>query len=282
MSCSPKGGFVYNAGMDEIYQLPIPDWGLRCPHCRTLLAGMHGYFCDNCRKGFDILHLLAEHKPIAPVGLTCPFCEYSLTGLTLNRCPECGHPFSVRVMLEKRVRWARDPSGGIIEYDHHLKKREPSFTGRERPLPDFGLICTSCGAPLAGAEDDRCPACNQPFDIHNIGQQDDWVDISPYVSPRMVPVVRTVLYDAKVPYVVDDASLHRLYGGLVSIGSAAIRVPREFILDALYALSFAAKPPSLYVDQAWSCPNCGQQVPAGFEICWNCNAACPDLGDAET
>ena len=34
---------------------------------------------------------------------------------------------------------------------------------RRGPLPDWGYLCDSCGYPLAGLRDPRCPECGEPF-----------------------------------------------------------------------------------------------------------------------
>jgi len=85
--------------MIDIDQLPVPDWGLRCPACDEPLAGMPEHRCGRCGQRFNIRQLLGQQRPVPNLGLTCEECGYLLTGLTEDRCPECGTEFSIRDML---------------------------------------------------------------------------------------------------------------------------------------------------------------------------------------
>ena len=138
--------------MSRINELPIPDWGLVCPHCRSPLDGLPEHRCGKCGQLFNILPILALHRPIPELDVCCPNCGYNLTGLTGSRCPECGIRFSLRAILgDLSETGAVDPLHLADPLDHHRKRREPAFTGSERPLPEFGLTCETCGAGLAGA-----------------------------------------------------------------------------------------------------------------------------------
>lgn len=276
----------YNPGMSVADELPIPDWGLSCPHCGHPIAGLPEHRCDACGEWFNIRHLLASHRPIPDVGLTCPNCDYSLTGLTGSRCPECGVRFSVREMLEDQSSFgAFDVTLGDPD-DHHLKKREPTFTGHERPLPDFGLYCGNCDDPLAGAAADACPGCGKPFDLVDYTGNRGWVAIGRFVPREAMTNARTVLYGAQIPYLIDNARLNAVYSGRASfLFGAALRVPREFFFDALYTLMQSCEPPGDYAGSPWTCPACDEDVPAGFEVCWNCGRPHPladvDAGGAQ-
>jgi DNA-directed RNA polymerase subunit RPC12/RpoP len=153
--------------MIEIDQLPIPDWGLRCSGCDAPLAGMAEHRCARCGRRFNIRQLLDLHRPVPDLGLNCQECGYPLCGLSGDRCPECGTEFSVREMLED----LDGPNVGFLTGfadppDHSVKQREPTFTGHERPVPDFGLCCRNCESPLAGATGVTCPTCNEPVPIN--------------------------------------------------------------------------------------------------------------------
>ena len=269
--------------MIDIEALPVPDWGLRCPHCDTPLAGMQQHRCSHCGQTFNVLQLLAVHRPIPDIGLTCEQCDYLLTGLPGSRCPKCGTLFSVREMLEEQ-----SPSGAVYltqaadPPDHYIKKREPKFTGNERPLPDFGLSCAECEHMLAGASGDTCPACGLGFDLLALLARRDWVNINRFVPPPLTAIAKTVLYDAQIPYMIDNAKLRELYGGNIPFLSGRLRVPRSFFFDALFAFAAAAEPATVGFDREWDCPACNEQVPAGFELCWNCNAPHPNHADDET
>jgi len=258
--------------MIDVDQLPIPDWGLRCPDCQAFLAGMRAHRCERCGRQFSIRQLLAAVRPIPDIGLACRECGYLLTGLVVNRCPECGAEFSVREMLEEHSAFGAVYLGQAAEpEDHHLAKRPPVFTGRERPLPDFGLGCASCDHPLAGAEADRCPACNKPFDILAAVPRGDWVAIGRFVPRPLAAMVNTVLYGAQIPYLVDNARLTQLYGGQIPFVPNTLRVPRPFFFDALHAMATAERAQA-QATHDWTCPACHETVPAGFDLCWNCNA----------
>lgn len=266
--------------MGDINRLPIPDWGLRCPECDAPLAGMPEHRCGSCGRPFSILEVLADQRPIPDIGLTCSRCGYSLTGLTVDRCPECGTEFALQARLEEQIPLARqhftvglgDPT------DHHVKKRERTFTGNERPLPEFGLCCSHCGSALAGAPADACPECHASFDLLGSVPSGEWVGVGDFVPEGIGPMARMVLYDAQIPYRVDRQEpydLGVLFGGQVPTAPHCLRVLRSFFFDALHALWAATDPRSGYVCDDWTCPACNEPVPGGFEVCWNCNTPHP-------
>jgi predicted amidophosphoribosyltransferase len=269
--------------MADIDALPIPDWGLACPHCGASLAGLDWYECRQCGEPFNIRQLLARHRPIPDLGLLCPNCDYSLTGLPGSRCPECGVLFSLRAMLEDI-----SMAGGVDllhiddPVDHHLKRREPTFTGLERPMPNFGLACARCDEPLAGATGNCCPHCGEVFELTDYTGTNDWVAVGVYVPREILSSCRSILYAADVPYLLDRARLSSMYTGIIASTLSALRVPREFFFDALYAMREAIRPPETCARLPWTCPACEEDVPAGFEICWNCGRAHPGLaGESE-
>ncbi len=265
--------------MIAIDVLPVPDWGLRCPHCDAPLAGAKEHRCPSCGKAFSVRRLLITHRPIPDIGLVCPVCDYSLTGLLDTRCPECGTRFSVGGLLESQSAFEPSvPAGPGQPSDYYKKRREPMYTGCERPLPDFGLICDACEASLGGAEDDRCPHCGERFDLEAIVPDNEWVDVADF-GPRGSPqIARTILYMAEVPFVADNAGLDHLYGGVISVFSRRLRVPREFFFDALRAFAEARAEEESDVPQRadWICPECGEEVPGEFDLCWSCNTPYPD------
>ncbi len=264
--------------MADVNILPIPDWGLNCPECNAPLAGMSSHVCERCGARFDMCHLIATRRPILPVGLTCPKCGYLLNGLDRNRCPECGKSFYVRQMLEGTTFVQLHLGIGSDPPDAHLPRRDPQFNGRERPVPEFGLNCPECEQPLVGVADEFCPECGAFLDLPSIPRGGDWVDISRYVLARVAPIARRVLYEARVPYMIGAAERRALSGFMSNMELVAtLLVPRVFFLDAMYELTRAAPPEEEHVPR-WTCPKCGEDVPAGFEICWNCNADYPGTG----
>jgi rRNA maturation endonuclease Nob1 len=266
------------ATMLDLNQLPVPDWGLRCPHCDTLLAGMPEHCCTHCRQPFSTAVLLARVRPIPDFGLRCPTCAYLITGLMEERCPECGSPFSVLDLLEEQFDPDVDDGPPVAEpNDAHVRKRAPVFTGRERPLPPWGLECAACGRELVGAPADRCPHCGEPFEVERLAGRDEWVEFDRCLPRGMTsPSARIVLYEAQVPYVVVGATR----AAAVGVGASAsvfnrLLVPREFFFDALHCVATSGTPSIAQRPTEWSCSVCDERVPANFDICWNCGASRP-------
>ncbi len=270
----------YNDRMIDIDVLPVPDWGLRCEACGAVLAGASEHRCPRCDRPYSIRDLVARQRPIPDIGLVCPNCGYALTGLTVQRCPECGLSFSVRELID--IHYDVVPTS-IVQLgdpdDHHHRQRDPTYDGSERPLPDFGLVCADCDAPLTGVEADACPECGRPFDLDALVSRGDWVDVSPYVPPGLAVLAKCMLYAEWVPYVVDNDALQRLYGGPLSVVVPKLRVPREFFFDALAVFAKASVPQPSVGKGEWVCPACDEDVPAGFEVCWNCGTAHPAITD---
>ncbi len=261
--------------MSRIDQLPVPDWGLECPHCGGPLAGAPSFHCGRCGRPFNIRQVLSLHRPIPDVGLTCLNCGYSLTGLTGSRCPECGVRFYLREMLaDEPPAILRDRPNWIDPSDHYVKRRDPVLTGGERPLPDLGLVCALCDHPLAGAVENRCPACGDPFDLAEFTGNRDWVAVTRHAPHFTSGAIRAVLYEHGIPYLADVTRLEELY-----VVESCVRVPREFFFDALLAFQKALEPPADFASKPWTCPTCRQKVPKGFEICWNCGASHPLADD---
>lgn len=269
--------------MIDIDQLPVPDWGLRCSACDAPLAGMPEHRCGRCGLRFNVRQLLGQQRPVPNLGLACEQCGYLLTGLTEDRCPECGTEFSIRDMLEELSEPDTGYLPGVADMpDHYLKRREPIFTGLERPLPNFGLCCLRCDWPLAGASRNTCPHCGQFFDPSEAIPPGDWVNISDFIIPRSIQSMAAgVLYQDGVPYLVDNAGLTWVYGGAMPFIPGTLRVPREFFFDALHALTAAAEQPSASTGPDWTCPACKEPVPAAFDICWSCNTPRPDDADQQ-
>jgi len=265
--------------MIEIDQLPLTDWGLCCPGCDAPLAGMTEHRCARCGRHFNIRQLLGLHRPVLDFGFTCQECGYPLRGLPGDRCPECGTKFSIREMLEDFV----EPDVGFLAGfadppDHHVKRREPAFTGHERPVPDFGLCCRNCESPLAGATGVTCLHCFEPFDLMSFIPPGDLVNIGRLIPLPIGSMTRNILYQEGIPYVVGDAGLDQIYAAVSPFASRRLFVPREFFFDALHALVAAAKQAAFpAAGPDWTCPTCHEPVPINFDVCWNCNT--PRLED---
>ena len=260
--------------MVNVDQFPVPDWDLHCPGCGAALAGLRDHRCGECGRRFDIRHLLELKRPVPSLDLCCEECEYSLNGLPGDRCPECGAKFSIRELLDREepAEFSNDwLSRDADPTDHHLKKREPRFSGSQRPLPDFGLFCDKCGWPLAGAPADACPDCGRPFRFQRIIPHGDWVNLGRFISGSLRPVAKAILYQDEIPYIISGSGLSAIYTGISPMVEERLLVPREFFFDALHAFAVAAEQASAEPASDWTCPTCAESVPGGFEICWKCN-----------
>ncbi len=203
--------------------------------------------------------------PIPDWGLECPRCRYPLRGLPEHRCPECGHSFRV---------------ADIVRSWHRLVP--PRYTGGERPLPDFGLRCGACHAPLAGARSDSCPACAEPFDVSALRPRGEYFNAAALL-PTGLPasMFESILQMNAVPYhFTPTQSVMEVYG--LRVASGALLVPREYYFDVRKLIEEAkaaltAPPPARAAQPptAWTCTRCGESNPATFEVCWRCEAPGP-------
>lgn len=196
--------------------------------------------------------------PIPDWGLICPTCRYLLRGLPSHRCPECGTELDIPSLIHS---WTR--------------LRPPRFTGRELPLPDFGLTCGACDEPLTGAVSHACPHCSAPFDPESLRPPRKWFILDAgMAAPAPIPAVMSLLAAELVPHVpVKEKTVGEIYGGH-SMLYDRLRVASEFYFEVLWLLQRArgemeqARAASGAHD--WTCPHCGEQNPGHFEICWNC------------
>lgn len=198
-----------------------------------------------------------QQLPIPDWDLACPRCNYPLRGLPSHRCPECGAAF---VPAELVQTWTR--------------VRPPRYTGHERPLPDFGLTCEACGAALAGAARNECPACGAPFDLERLRPPDEWFMLDSGLAGGLpIPGVQVRLAQEYIPHFeVKDDALRRIYG-VQSMTVTRLRVAREFFFEVLWLLARTRREiETARRAQPWRCPRCGQKNPSNFEICWNCGA----------
>ena len=75
-----------------------------------------------------------------------------------------------------------------------------------------------------------------------------------------------------------NETLKSLVGTEVASTGTFLRVPRECFFDALHLM--LTHPQRADDEAAWPCPECGEEVPGNFDVCWNCGAARHD-GDAD-
>ena len=202
-----------------------------------------------------------EQLPIPDWDLVCRKCGYPLKTLPQHRCPECG----LKVVMSELVQpWTR--------------LREPQFTGRELPLPDFSLVCGDCDAPLAGATEFRCPGCRAPFDPRDGAPTGEWYKIPPTLLGELPPrTVEMIFAEDFLPYVRRERrDLSRILG-VDALAVVRFEIPGEFYFDLLAALRRHELTAADPADPDWTCSNCQEPNPATFKICWNCQR--PPLGD---
>ena len=192
--------------------------------------------------------------PIPDWGLVCPSCGYALRGLPSHRCPECGLQFDLPTILPT-----------------YARVREPRFTGRELPVPDFGLDCPECGAKLAGARSRVCPVCGELFDPAEFVPIREWFPVRFENPDEGEPqALAAILDEHYIPYLLDDRnSAFRSWSSL--------RVSREFFFDYLWLVQRAVRLrlPAAETIPDWQCPGCSEENPATFEVCWSCGGMRP-------
>jgi len=198
--------------------------------------------------------------PIPDWGLHCPRCRYLLRGLPSHRCPECGTALDM---------------SAIVKPWHRL--RDPRFTGRELPFPDFGFDCRGCRRPLAGARRWNCPHCGAAFEPGAfVPAGREWLVVDqPFCGAVPLAGVEILLAHERVPYARHPSRLLReIYGGTPVVGSRLL-VPMEFFFEVRWLVRRAEREmveARRHADEAWRCQACGEDVPLHFEVCWNCQA----------
>ena len=201
-----------------------------------------------------------QQLPIPDWELHCPQCRYPLVGLPTHRCPECG----LKLEMEQIV-------GPLV------KLREPRFTGAERPLPDFGLLCGRCRRPLAGAAGNDCAHCGSPFVCDPPEDRDGWVRIDADLSaPLSVMHLQSVLADEQVPHVPYQLRSDEQTAIPVPLARRTMLVRREFWFEMRWLIARATRDMRDRVRESgeeWTCPTCGEAVPYTFDICWQCQTA---------
>ncbi len=196
--------------------------------------------------------------PIPDWGLACPSCRYPLRGLPEHRCPECGTRFDIRDLIRP---WTR--------------LRPPRLTGDELPLPDFGLTCEHCRAPLAGARERRCPVCGTPFDLSPRRPAGEWFVLEQFACrPLPIPGLEALLGAEQVPHIpMSESTVRELYTGGSPL-PMRLRIAGEFYFEVLWLIQQVRREMAAARGRpAWRCPQCGEENPGNFDVCWNCAAA---------
>lgn len=87
----------------DLDQLPIPDWGLKCPRCAYALRGLPSHRCPECGEILRMSELVrpwtrlrpptytGAELPMPDFGMRCRRCDSPLAGASTLACPVCGH-----------------------------------------------------------------------------------------------------------------------------------------------------------------------------------------------
>jgi len=302
--------------LDGLVRFPVPGYGLGCPVCKHGLDGLADDLCPECGERFDLGELVSEalerHDQTVRrealrilAATTAPDCrvtndlvhffassdQYSLSEAVAA---------AVRVARQRQEGARAESEGAAPEAGATAEERalvappgRPFFTGRELPIPDFGWHCTDCGYELRALSRHLCPECGTPFDPEALLGNEPSVSLCPVSSEVERAVVKSVLDARRIPHrfeatdTLGDTLKMRLPSE-TKLG--LVKVPREFYFDAVFWLRRAteAEPSaatcagcaSSESDEEegpdWTCPNCEESVPAGFDMCWNCCGTRPE------
>jgi len=196
----------------DIYQLPIPEWHLRCPKCDYLLNGLPGHRCSECGVLLDMASIIPP--------------------------------------------WAR--------------LREPQFTGEELPVPDFGLYCKKCDAPLSGAIRHVCPLCHEPFEPSMLRPTKAWFVANKIVKDEIAPQILALMLEREfLPYTLEEKQ-----NPVTGLLTWSLHVMSDFYFDFLWLVRRRRNEAAdVTTKQEWLCPACKNENPANFETCWQCGEA---------
>ncbi|HRR84538.1 MAG TPA: hypothetical protein P5316_05955 [Phycisphaerae bacterium] len=184
--------------------------------------------------------------------VNCPKCAYPLRGLPEHRCPECGAEFNIDELVTDTT-----------------PLRPPEITARTRPVPQLGLECNGCGYPLRGLPGDQCPECGREFSLTDYIPPEPWGEVAVGASATETMLIFSHLRSLGIPCMITEArGTLGARGTDVFLGgvSKQLRVRRDYYLDALAAIAEATEK----TGRPWTCPNCSEEVPGNFELCWKC------------
>lgn len=199
-----------------------------------------------------------DQLPIPDWGLKCPRCEYALRGLPSHCCPECGLTLSMTELIKP---WTR--------------LRAPTHTGEELPIPNYGLHCRRCSAPLAGATTSACPKCGEPADLRAARPRDAWFPADEGSADLAgASALQALLFQKHIPHLRSgnragsDVLLAR------GVGAGVLYISSEFYFDYLVLIQSMSSSSEKKTENLpeWACRACHEMCPANFEMCWNCGA----------
>src|SRR3990172_2103817 len=102
---------------------------------------------------------------------------------------------------------------------------------------------------------------------------DELVTIAKFGSPQDAHLLRSVLEAEGIrACVVDDVTTTWLWYLGTALGGAKLQVAKRDADRAKGALREAGSGETAIDSCPWTCPKCGTEVDAGFEICWSCES----------
>ena len=105
----------------DLFELPIPDWGLSCPTCDYLLRGLPSHRCPECGTRLDMAKLVqtwtrlraprftGAESPFPDLGLSCAACGQPLAGAERAACPGCKQAFDARLLRPAKTWFSVEP-----------------------------------------------------------------------------------------------------------------------------------------------------------------------------
>lgn len=159
------------------------------------------------------------------------------------------------------------------------------FDPNQLPMPDLGLTCRECGYPLAYLPGHRCPECGWSFTLDDLVPPGDFPPLyADGAEVRGTAEVLQLLREYQVPFISHLPPTEAVFG-LVRTSRVGdpIGVPRERYLEVVDLLRRRRlgeqMPPAPVMTSrgaAWVCPGCGEENPANFQLCWNCERPLSD------
>lgn len=99
----------------------------------------------------------------------------------------------------------------------------------------------------------------------------DLVTIQKFGTPQDAHLARSVLDAAGiVALVTDEAAATWMWHVGTALGGARVQVAARDAARARQVLQEMAVPVAQGDSDDWTCPQCGAEVDAGFDICWSC------------
>lgn len=157
------------------------------------------------------------------------------------------------------------------------------------PLPDLGLVCRRCRYPLAGVARWACPECGLEIDLDSYLPEGAWpmLIIGGQVA-RATPDRVALLRRYKIGIVEQRNSVGDMLGGylgpVLTDHAPVLCVPRDRYFEAIDLIRrfdhdepMPPPPPDdPHADADWACPECGEENPPNFDLCWSCSAPRPE------